>query len=106
MEKGKLVCFSGLLTRTSGSNTVHYRVKSVIASTKGVFYVTYRNLVVDVVSIESDDEEMLGYNDETEQGYHVQTGWTKDHKVECSLNKAGKLDCIKDQTHKLVIAAK
>ena len=74
MESGKLVCFSGLLTRTSGSNTVHYRVKSEIMSKQNVFYVTYRNLVVDVVSIKSDDEEkLLGYNDETEQGFHIKT---------------------------------
>ena len=107
MESGKLVCFSGLLTRTSGSNTVHYRVKSEVTSKRGVFYVTYRNLVVDVVSIESDDEEeLLGYNDETDQGFHIKTGWTQNHKVECKLNKNNMLDCIKDKTHKMAIAGK
>lgn len=107
MESGKLVCFSGLLTRTSGSNTVHYRVKSEVTSKRGVFYVTYRNLVIDVVSIESDDEEeLLGYNDETEQGFHIKTGWTQNHKVECKQNKNNGLDCIKDKTHKMAIAGK
>ncbi len=107
MESGKLVCFSGLLTRISGSNTVHYRVKSEVTSKKGVFYVTYRNLVIDVVSIENDDEEeLLGYNDETDQGFHIKTGWTQNHKVECKLNKNSVLDCIKDKTHKMAIAGK
>lgn len=106
MEARKLVCFSGLLTRTSGTNTVHYRVKSEVTSTDGVFYITYRNLVVDVVSIEydEDEEEVIGYGDETDQGFHIKTGWTQDHKVECRPNQGGKLDCIKDQTHKMVIA--
>ena len=108
MERGKLVCFSGLLTRTSGTNTVHYRVKSEVTSSKGgMFYVTYRNLVVDVISIENDDEEeLLGYNDETDQGFHIKTGWTQNHKVECKLNRNNMLDCIKDKTHKMAIAGK
>jgi len=106
MENSKLVCFSGLLTRTSGSNTVHYRVKSDVSSVRGIFYITYRNLVVDVINIESDDEELLGYGDEKDQGFRIQTGWTQDHKVECRSNQKGELDCIKDQTHKMVIAGK
>jgi TPR repeat protein len=106
MENGKLVCFSGLMTRISGSNTVHYRVKSEVTAARGVFYATYRSLVVDVVSIESDDAELLAYNDEKEQGFHIKTGWTQDHKVECKLNAGGGLDCIKDKTHKIVIAGK
>ncbi len=106
MEKRKLVCFSGLLTRTSGTNTVHYRVKSEVTSADGVFYITYRNLVVDVISIENDEEEVIGYGDETNKGFHIKTGWTQDHKVECRPNQGDKLDCIKDQTHKMVIAGK
>jgi hypothetical protein len=106
MENNKLVCFSGLLTRTSGTNTVHYRVKSEVTAAKGVFYATYSNLVVDVIAIESDDEEQLGYNDEKDQGFQIKTGWTQNHKVECRLNSGGGLDCVKDQTHKMVIAAK
>jgi TPR repeat protein len=106
MEKGKLVCFSGLMTRTSGSNTVHYRVKSEVKSSKGVFHVTYSNLVVDVIAIENDEEELLGYNDEADQGFHIKTGWTQNHNVECRLNTSGGMDCIKDRTHKMAIAGK
>jgi len=108
MEKGKLICFSGLLTRNSGSNTVHYRVKAEVTSARGVFNVTYRNLVIDAVNIESDDEELLGYDEEAgqDQGFHIQTGWTQGHKVECRPNANGGLNCIKDQTHKMVFAGK
>jgi len=107
METGELVCFSNLLTRTSGLTTLQYRVKSEVKSGQGVFYIAYRNLVLDVVSAESDDNdgEPLGYDDEIDQGFHVKTGWTQDHKVECRLNADSKLDCIKDQTHKMVFVA-
>jgi len=107
MEAGQLVCFSDLLTRTSGLKTLQYRVKSEVKSGKGVFYIAYRNLVLDVVSVESadDDDQPLGYDDEVDQGFHIKTGWTQDHKVECKLNADSKLDCVKDQTHKMVFVA-
>ena len=106
IEPGKLVCLSGLMTRTSGTSTVHYRVKSEVTSTQDVFHITYRNLVIDVIGIERDDEELSAYGDEADQGFHIKTGWTQDHKVECKSVQAGKLDCIKDQTHKMTFVGK
>ncbi|GMQ87790.1 MAG: hypothetical protein BMS9Abin08_0998 [Gammaproteobacteria bacterium] len=106
MEDGELVCFSDLLTRTSGSQTLQYRVKSEVKLGQGVFSIAYRNLVLDVVNVQSDDDELLGYDDEIDQGFLIQTGWTQDHKVECRLNVDKGLDCIKDQTHKMVFVGK
>lgn len=107
-KKGGLVCFSKMLQRTSGNKTIEYRVKSVIESSRDTLRIRYRNLVLDVIDLESDGEEDVllgGYDDEVEgaeqaqQGYHVKTGWTQEHRVECKLKGAKVMNCVKDKTH-------
>jgi TPR repeat protein len=107
-KKGGLVCFSKVLQRTSGNKTIEYRVKSVIESSRDTLRIRYRNLVLDVIDLESDDEEEVllgGYDDEVggveqaQQGYHVKTGWTQEHRVECKLKGAKVMNCVKDKTH-------
>lgn len=109
-KKGGLVCFSKELQRTSDNKAIVYRVKSVIESKQDVFHIRYRNLVLDVVDLqESDNDEDLlgGYEGEVEgtekpdQGFHVQTGWTQEHRVECEAKPGKGLDCIKNKTHKI-----
>jgi len=109
-KKGGLVCFSKVLQRSSGSKTIEYRVKSVIEPKQDIFLIRYRNLVLDVVDLQQsdDDEELLGgYDGEVEgaeksaQGFHVQTGWTPEHRVECKAKPGKGLDCMKDKTHKI-----
>jgi TPR repeat protein len=106
MEDPKLVCFTQVLSRTTGFKTIQYRVKSIIREDKGKIVVSYRNLVLDVTSAEPSDEgrdEQLGYDDEAEKGFQVKTGWTKKHQVSCSISSKSKLDCLKDNTHKMAI---
>ncbi|HHJ15773.1 MAG TPA: sel1 repeat family protein [Gammaproteobacteria bacterium] len=104
IEGEELVCFSKVLKRTQGAREVEYRVKSEIREQRGKIMITYRNLVLDVVDTQVDeDEQPLGYDDEVDQGFQVKTGWTQDHQVECSKPKRGKLNCLKDQTHKMSI---
>jgi TPR repeat protein len=108
-KKGGLVCFSKVLQRTSGNKTIEYRVKSVIESSRNTLRIRYRNLVLDVIDLESDSDEedvlLGGYDDEVEgaeqaqQGFHVKTGWTQEHRVECTLKGAKVMNCVKDKTH-------
>ena len=104
IEGKELVCFSKVLKRTQGAREVEYRVKSEISEVQGKLIIKYRNLVLDVVETEVDDDDQpLGYDDEVDQGFRIKTGWTQDHKVECSKPKRGTLDCLKDRTHKMNI---
>ena len=103
-EGKELVCFSKVLKRTQGAQEVEYRVKSMIREERGKFVIKYRNLVLDVVNTQDDeDDQPLGYDDEVDQGFKVKTGWTQNHKVECSKPTRGKLNCLKDKTHKMSI---
>jgi TPR repeat protein len=105
MEKKRLVCFSEVMNQTRGNQIVQYRVKSLISPEKNSFAVTYRNLVLDVTSIEvtDDDDKPLGWDGVEEQGYRIKTGWTKEHNVTCSFKSSSDLDCVKDNTYKLSI---
>lgn len=103
-----LVCFSAVLQRQTGNQTVEYRVKSVVRSTqKNSYLISYRNLVLDVVTDESAEDQDLpgGYDDQVEQGFRIQTGWTNEHTVDCSLVSGRKLECTKDRTHKITLVA-
>ncbi len=102
-EKGDLVCFSKVLTRDSGTQSVQYRVKSVVKSNKESFVIVYRNLVLDVTDSQEPEDAPLGYDDEAEQGFKVRTGWTQEHTVSCARSSAKGLDCIKDQAHKMTL---
>ncbi len=102
----KLVCFSEVLTRKSGNQTVEYRVKSVVTSKPNKSYtISYRNLVLDVVLEQhvDDVDQPGGYDDETEQGFRVRTGWTNEHAVDCNLVSEQQLDCTKDRAHKITL---
>jgi hypothetical protein len=100
-----LVCYSKVLTRVTGTQTVEYRVKSIIRSDKDTFTVIYRNLVLDVTDSQEPDDQPLAYDDQTEQGFRIQTGWTPQHVVSCDQLLDHSMSCIKDQTHKMTLAA-
>ncbi len=106
-DKAGLVCFSKELDRVSGGNRVHYRVKSVITPAGKGFRIAYQNLVLDVTAPETDGEDdVLGYDDETAQGYRIRTGWTNKHQVRCTTKGARELACVKDGTHHLGLMAR
>lgn len=100
-----LVCFSKVQTRVTGTQTVEYRVKSIIRSEKTAFTVIYRNLVLDVTDTSEPADQPLGYDGQTEQGFRIQTGWTPEHAVSCVLSSDDSMACVKDQTHKMTLAA-
>jgi hypothetical protein len=104
-DDDKLVCFSKVLTRLTGTQTVEYRVKSIIRSDNDTFTVTYRNLVLDVTNPQEPEDQPLGYDDQTEQGFRIQTGWTPAHVVSCEQPSNDSMSCIKDETHKMTLAA-
>ncbi len=101
LDSGVLFCFSDELKRESGNHTVLYKVKSEVRKTKGGFTITYRNLVLGVENMDVPDEEedVQGYDDEVDQGFSIQTGWTKAHQVVCKPSGRKALDCIKDKIH-------
>ncbi|MCO6411165.1 MAG: sel1 repeat family protein [Thiogranum sp.] len=103
MEEDQLVCFSEILQRTSGDKVVQYRVKSVIRSPDNKSYdIAYRNLVLDVTVQETeDDDQPPGYDAATDQGFHIQTGWTREHSVACGVLSDRGLECIKDGAHQI-----
>lgn len=103
MEEDQLVCFSEILQRTSGDKVVQYRVKSVIRSPDNTSYeIAYRNLVLDVTVQETeDDDQPPGYDAATDQGFHIQTGWTREHNVACGALSDRGLECIKDKAHQI-----
>ena len=99
-----LVCFSKVLTRVTGTQTVQYRVKSFVRTDKDSFVISYRNLVLDVTDSQEPEDQPLGYDDQVEQGFRIQTGWTPEHTVRCE-DKSGKgMRCVKDNTHKMTLA--
>lgn len=106
-ENQNLVCLSEVLERTSGTQLVKYRVKSVVTAQKSNYVISYRNLVLGVTETREPDDQPIGYDDgdEVEQGYNIRTGWTQEHTVNCSRGSAKKLQCIKDKTHKISLAA-
>jgi len=104
-DEDTLVCFSKVLTRISGTQTVEYRVKSIIRSDKNAFNIIYRNLVLDVTDSSEPEDQPGGYDDQTEQGFRIQTGWTPEHVVNCEQPSDDGMNCIKDQTHKMTLAA-
>jgi TPR repeat protein len=103
MEDGTLICFSEELKRESGNQTVLYKVKSEVRRTKGGFSIAYRNLVLGVEDMEvpDDAEDALGYDDEVDQGFAIQTGWTRAHRVECKLDGDKAMNCVKNKTHRI-----
>jgi hypothetical protein len=105
MENDEMVCFSEILQRASGKKLVQYRVKAVIRSPDNRSYeIGYRNLVLDVtVQEEETDDHPPGYDSGTEQGFHIQTGWTREHRVACGALSAQGLECVKDKAHRITI---
>ena len=105
MENAGLVCLSKVLTRERGTQTIQYRVKSLIKSKNETFVIVYRNLVLDVEDSQESEDQPLGYDDEVEHGFKVRTGWTQEHSVSCKQSSDKQLDCIKDQTHKMKLVS-
>lgn len=105
MEDGELVCFSDVLTRVTGTQTVQYRVKSFVKTKNDAIVITYRNLVLDVTDSQEIEDQPLGYDDQAEQGFHVQTGWTPEHNVSCRQPSRKGMACVKDETHNMTLVA-
>ncbi len=104
-DDDRLVCFSEVLHRQSGTKNVEYRVKSIISDEDGAFAIVYRNLVLDVTDAAEPDDQPLGYDNQLEQGFHIKTGWTSEHKVICKPDGKHNLDCDKDQTYNITLVA-
>ena len=100
-DNKELVCFSEVLNRTSGTQSVQYRVKSVITSASDKVTVSYRNLVIDVENTQEIDYQPIGYDDAVEagRGFSIRTGWTKQHTVECKQPGGKTMECTKNRTH-------
>jgi hypothetical protein len=105
LESDQLICFSAILQRASGNKIVQYRVKSVIRSPDNKSYeIAYRNLVLDVTAQEEEDENQPpGYDAATDQGFHIQTGWTREHNVACGALSEQGLECVKDNAHQISV---
>jgi len=103
LDDGVLICFSDELKRESGNQTVLYKVKSEVRNRKGGFSVAYRNLVLGVENMEGleDEEDTSGYDGGVAQGFSIQTGWTKAHKVDCQMDGSKAMNCVKDKTHRV-----
>ena len=107
-QQQELVCFSAVLKRTTGNQTVEYRVKSTVRPTgKDAYVISYRNLVLDVVTEQDarDDDLPGGYDHEAEQGFRIKTGWTNEHTVDCDLVSGPRLECTKDRAHGITLVA-
>lgn len=104
-EDARLVCFSEVLHRNSGTKVVEYRVKSIISADGDAFDIIYRNLVLDVTDTEDPEDQPLGYDDQLEKGYHVKTGWTPQHRVVCRDASKQSMNCAKDDTYQITLVA-
>jgi hypothetical protein len=104
-DEEQLVCFSEVLQRNSGTKVVEYRVKSIISQDGESIDIVYRNLVLDVTDARDPDERPLGYDDQTEQGYRVKTGWTPEHRVVCKRASKQSMNCDKDATYQITLVA-
>lgn len=104
-DDDRLVCFSEVLHRKSGTKIVEYRVKSIVNDEDGAFAIVYRNLVLDVTDSAEPEDQPMGYDSQLEQGFHIKTGWTSEHKVICTPEGRLSLDCNKDQTYKITLVA-
>ena len=100
----KLTCFSDDLTRETAGGMIKFKTKSIISnfSSDGSFDVTYRNLVINTIEVESfdegDDEEELGSSETTSSSYSVKSGWGKSHTLECQMKDSGTVSCLKNKT--------
>jgi TPR repeat protein len=104
-DDDRLVCFSEVLHRNSGTKVVEYRVKSIISADGDAFDIIYRNLVLDVTDSEDPEDQPLGYDHQLEKGYHVKTGWTSQHRVVCRNASKQSMDCAKDDTYQITLVA-
>jgi len=107
-QEQELVCFSAVLKRNTGNQTVEYRVKSTVRpAKKNAYVISYRNLVLDVVTEQDAEDDDLpgGYDDEAEQGFTIKTGWTNEHTVDCDLVSGQRLECTKDRAHEITLVA-
>ena len=103
VENNVLICFSEELKRESGNHTVLYKVKSEVHKKKDGLLIAYRNLVLGVEDMEvmDDAEDALGYDEEVDQGFAIQTGWTRAHQVECRQDGDRAMNCTKDKIHRI-----
>jgi hypothetical protein len=76
-----------------------------VKSKNDAIVITYRNLVLDVTDSQEPEDQPLGYDDQAEQGFHIQTGWTPEHNVSCQQPSRKGMACVKDDTHKMTLVA-
>jgi len=103
LDNDVLVCFSEELKRESGNQTVLYKVKAEVREGKEGFAIAYRNLVLGVedMDIPDGEDDGAGYDDEVDQGFSIQTGWTRAHQVVCQTDGGKAMNCTKDRTHRV-----
>ena len=108
-EAGNIICFSDDQVRDTGSNTIKFKTKSIISrfTDAGGFNITYRNLVINTVTNAQDAGDAVSAFDEAaeEKGYAVQTGWGKEHRLECLLTDSTAVKCKKNKTHAMLITS-
>ena len=107
-----VTCFSDEQTRTAGGNTIRFKTRAIISnfSSNGSFDVTYRNLVINTTRSEfSNPGELtdeIGSTDGKElQAYHVKTGWSFPHTLNCTMQKHREVTCLKDNAHTIVLTS-
>ena len=107
----KLTCFSDDLKRETMGGFIKFKTKSIISNftSDGSFDVTYRNLVINTIEVESldegDDEEDVGSSDNTSSSYAVKSGWGKSHTLECQMKDSGTVSCLKNKTHAFLLVS-
>jgi TPR repeat protein len=111
IENNKVVCFSNEQASNTAAGTIKYKTKSIVSelSQEGFFEVVYRNLVIDAdqaaASKTGASEEVIGSTSAgpAKINYEVQTGWGKEHTLQCEFKNSRTLSCLKDNTHAFLL---
>lgn len=110
-EDERIVCYSDDQTRKILSSTVKFKTKAIISkfSHNGSFQVSYRNLVIDATQIELNqnggDDVVVSINEGIENTHKINTGWGKEHHLECTFKNSTTVSCLKNRTHELLLVS-
>lgn len=99
-DKGdKVVCKSSMLERETETHRITYKSRAIINdfSPEGMFTVTYRNLVIGAAP--------KGNWTGTESSYAIKAGWGNDHTLECRMQDASNLSCLKNGIHTIALTS-
>lgn len=108
IETDRLVCLSDDRTRRTATHQIKYKTKAIISDMQdsGTFEITYRNLVIDASLLETAASEAgAAAGDDEDAAYTVKTGWGSAHTLECQFKDRGTLDCLKNQSHRIVLTS-